>query len=412
MKNNQNINTEIVITELHKAFEIFNNTFFKGELKEPAILIQSRGNRKNCLGWCTVNKVWKNNETQEERYEINIVAEGLNRGVYPVMGTLIHEMVHLHCLQNGIKDVSRGGTYHNKKFKTIAEESGLSIEHDDKIGWSLTSLQPTTMDLIDNSNINKEAFNLARLDGNVASKTTKKKSSVRKYTCPKCGCIIRASKEVNVICGDCLEAGHGAFKFVCTDQPAEEPTAVEPVKALAEPVAEPVVAEPVAEPVETVKLICADCGCVHHVAEGTETCPECGGKLINPADKVEEPVEEPKFFDWNNMMIRTILDMATKEFYELGLGFCSVEDIKIVISERMNTQWAKYTEGQKMVFSKNYLDNTPFEEVVETIKHQFIHHYEYVAKGLKCNHKKEFKALCELIGISTEVLSVSHKPVR
>ena len=382
MKNNQNINTEIVITELHKAFEIFNNTFFKGELKEPAILIQSRGNRKNCLGWCTVNKVWKNNETQEERYEINIVAEGLNRGVYPVMGTLIHEMVHLHCLQNGIKDVSRGGTYHNKKFKTIAEESGLSIEHDDKIGWSLTSLQPTTMDLIDNSDINKEAFNLARLEGNVASKTNKKKSSVRKYTCPKCGCIIRASKEVNVICGDCLEAGHGAFKFVCTDQPAEEPTAVEPVKAPAEPVAEPVVAEPVAEPVETVE------------------------------EPTEEPAEEPKFFDWNNMMIRTILDMATKEFYELGLGFCSVEDIKIVISERMNTQWAKYTEGQKMVFSKNYLDNTPFEEVVETIKHQFIHHYEYVAKGLKCNHKKEFKALCELIGISTEVLSVSHKPVR
>lgn len=378
MKNNQNINTEIVITELHKAFEIFNNTFFKGELKEPAILIQSRGNRKNCLGWCTVNKVWKNNETQEERYEINIVAEGLNRGVYPVMGTLIHEMVHLHCLQNGIKDVSRGGTYHNKKFKTIAEESGLSIEHDDKIGWSLTSLQPTTMDLIDNSDINKEAFNLARLEGNVASKTNKKKSSVRKYTCPKCGCIIRASKEVNVICGDCLEAGHGAFKFVCTDQPAEEPTAVEPVKAPAEPVAEPVVAEPV----ETVE------------------------------EPTEEPAEEPKFFDWNNMMIRTILDMTTKEFYELGLGFCSVEDIKIVISERMNTQWAKYTEGQKMVFSKNYLDNTPFEEVVETIKHQFIHHYEYVAKGLKCNHKKEFKALCELIGISTEVLSVSHKPVR
>ena len=146
--------------------------------------------------------------------------------------------------------------------------------------------------------------------------------------------------------------------------------------------AEPVVAEPVAEPVETVE------------------------------EPTEEPAEEPKFFDWNNMMIRTILDMTTKEFYELGLGFCSVEDIKIVISERMNTQWAKYTEGQKMVFSKNYLDNTPFEEVVETIKHQFIHHYEYVAKGLKCNHKKEFKALCELIGISTEVLSVSHKPVR
>lgn len=31
----------------------------------------------------------------------------------------------------------------------------------------------------------------------------KTKQSSRKYVCPMCGCIIRATKEVHVICGDC-----------------------------------------------------------------------------------------------------------------------------------------------------------------------------------------------------------------
>ena len=31
----------------------------------------------------------------------------------------------------------------------------------------------------------------------------KTKQSSRKYVCPVCGCIIRATKEVHVICGDC-----------------------------------------------------------------------------------------------------------------------------------------------------------------------------------------------------------------
>lgn len=35
---------------------------------------------------------------------------------------------------------SRQGRYHNQKFKAIAESFGLVIEHDAKIGWSVTAL--------------------------------------------------------------------------------------------------------------------------------------------------------------------------------------------------------------------------------------------------------------------------------
>ena len=40
--------------------------------------------------------------------------------------------------------------------------------------------------------------------GNITVTTTVSKSSSRRYVCPCCGMIIRATKQVNVICGDCM----------------------------------------------------------------------------------------------------------------------------------------------------------------------------------------------------------------
>ena len=38
-----------------------------------------------------------------------------------------------------------------------------------------------------------------------APKPPKAKSSTRRWVCPKCGTIIRSTKEVRVICADCME---------------------------------------------------------------------------------------------------------------------------------------------------------------------------------------------------------------
>ena len=260
------VNTKLVISELHRAFKLFNESLFNGALPEPAILVAPRGNKKLTLGWCNVAKVWKNEVTEEERYEINLCAEALNRGIYPVMATLLHEMVHLHNLVFEIKDVSRGGTYHNMKFKKVAEEHGLIIEHGEKIGWSLTKLQGTTMDLIDRANFDEAVFSFGRREmlSDEDKKRKKKKSSVRKYVCPRCGCIIRASKQVKVICGDCYEKDNLLMYFIEETEPEEdengnpaitiEPTDYEPVEedddgAEAEGTEVDVPEEPTAEPV-------------------------------------------------------------------------------------------------------------------------------------------------------------------
>src|SRR5690242_5020728 len=65
------------------------------------------------------------NVAGEQRTEIMISGEGLRRTASDVLGTLLHEAAHALAHARGIKDTSRQGRYHNKHFKTLAEELGL-----------------------------------------------------------------------------------------------------------------------------------------------------------------------------------------------------------------------------------------------------------------------------------------------
>lgn len=265
------VNTKLIIGELHKAFSYLNRDLFEGKLPEPAILIQSRGNKKLCLGWCTVGKVWINSTTQEERYEINLVAEAVNRGLFPVMTTLIHEMVHLYHLENDIKGVTRGNTYHNKRFKEDCERIGMIVEHDDKIGWSHCTLTPFLMEKINSYGINEEAFTFGRKNLDEGEKKKKKKkSSSRKYICPECGTSVRASKDVLILCG------------LCSD--IEEGRAVVMEKELT---------EDDIPPADTTMKYCTGCGEVSEVPKDECCCPLCGEEYLNgdSEEKEDETIE-------------------------------------------------------------------------------------------------------------------------
>lgn len=205
-----NINDSI--NELHRAFHIFNKVYYNNKLPEPAILIMAQGNRKNMFGWCTVKEVWRNENLSDKRYEINLIAEYLFLPLEDIMATLLHEMVHLHCLVNGIKDTSRGGTYHNKRFKVTAEIHGLNIERDDEIGWSLTQVNNLTKSIIKEYGIKAEAFSLYRAPSETIQEVkeeiyqpklikTRKKQKI--YICPGCGTKIKSSKEIQIKCIHC-----------------------------------------------------------------------------------------------------------------------------------------------------------------------------------------------------------------
>lgn len=198
---------------LEQAYTVLNEQFFNGELSKVIITIQSS---PRIYGHYTTWDAWR--EDQQGYREINIGAETLNRPVGNVIATLTHEMVHHYCAIKGIKDTSRNGVYHNKRFKEQAEMRGLVLDYDGRIGFSITHPGLMLMDLInlqgwENVSLsrNGSSGSLGGSNGTGGSDngsggvdTGKKKSSTRKYLCPVCGCSVRATKVVNIGCLDCV----------------------------------------------------------------------------------------------------------------------------------------------------------------------------------------------------------------
>lgn len=212
------ITIQSAIDELQRNFKKLNEIYFNSELERPVITILT-DNVGGAYGWISVHKVWSSKDKKYYR-EINLCAEYLNRQPEFVITTLLHEMCHLYSIQNNIQDTSRNGTYHNAKFKEIAEKSALIVNKSDKYGFCITT---PTNELIEyvKENCRVGCFKLERMktyrDGTPKTTTTGKdgkertisrtKQSMRKYTCPACGLIARVSKDATgkLMCIDCQE---------------------------------------------------------------------------------------------------------------------------------------------------------------------------------------------------------------
>lgn len=186
---------------LQAAFNAINSYYYGGKLEKCVISI-TQGRKSGVLGTFYTSKEWVQNGTP--RHEITIAANWLGkRTVAETIITLMHEMVHLYNYQNGIKDVSRGGHYHNKNFKKSAEEHGLIIECCPRIGWSATTASPDTLKWIA-ENINIREIRIYKTDSDSEEDKPKKKgSNMRKMVCPCCGAIARVTKDIQLICGEC-----------------------------------------------------------------------------------------------------------------------------------------------------------------------------------------------------------------
>lgn len=207
-----------IVAKTETMFDLFNAHFYNAEMIRPAISVSPDGGR-GAYGWCSVYEIWEGDG--EAHREINITAEYINRPISEVAATMLHEMAHLYNLTHGIKDVSNNGYYHNKKFKETAEAHGLHIEHHNTYGWTVTTLAEDTADWLaqqpgmdDFTASRKTVFQIKTKtddgedDGNGIMPTvnigrTNSKNRSIKYVCPHCRTIIRATRQVNVVCGDC-----------------------------------------------------------------------------------------------------------------------------------------------------------------------------------------------------------------
>ena len=195
---------------LNKVFDLLNAEFFESTLSRPTITIQSTPKAYGHFSLRDDTWVSKNGTS----HEINLGAGTLSRPIEEVAATLLHEMIHYYNYVNNIQDCSRGNTYHNKRFKAAAEQRGLIVTHSDKYGYSHTSPSDVLLQFcidheLSDILINRNEFSGYQITGtNTHNGTTgivipRKPSSTRKYICPCCGSIVRATKLVNIGCLDC-----------------------------------------------------------------------------------------------------------------------------------------------------------------------------------------------------------------
>lgn len=203
------------INNIEILFDILNKHFFNDELERPILTLNPGSTSRNkgrtvTLGWCSTKRIWIDKNNNKSYFEITICPEFIDRSLEDICATLLHEMTHLYNINHNVKDVSRNGYFHNKRFKDEAEKHGLIISKVDGIGWSQTNLTDDAKLFISGINIKmktivrKSLYSMSATEDDDESKETKKKKSI-KYVCCKCGISVRATKQVNIRCDDCDE---------------------------------------------------------------------------------------------------------------------------------------------------------------------------------------------------------------
>ena len=201
------MNLAEIYSELERVYSAINKKYYDDKLPLAIITIQSKKVVSgDAYGWASKNRWIDING--KRYYELNITAEYLNLDKYDIISTLAHEMVHIYCWENDIKDTSRGNRYHNKRFKAEAEKRDLIINKVDGIGYSETALSDEFIEFIDTLNVS-DVFNINRQLSDLAASEGEEPKKPRKprpyYQCPSCGAVVRGKADISIMCAECEE---------------------------------------------------------------------------------------------------------------------------------------------------------------------------------------------------------------
>jgi hypothetical protein len=145
------------------------------------------------------------NVAGSNRPEVLVGGEGLQRPAREVLGTLLHEAAHGLAHARRIRDTSRQGRYHNRRYADLAVELGLHVDHDQRIGWSITRLDDATTRYATTLADVEAALLLWRHADNPRARITRS----RNLLACACGCgrRIRVARSVleqaPIVCGAC-----------------------------------------------------------------------------------------------------------------------------------------------------------------------------------------------------------------
>jgi len=106
------------------------------ETLQDQVLITCGGTTSRAYGWFEAAS-WQHGERPVHELFVNACFSDRPADISPaenVLVTLLHEASHVYAAASGIRDTSRQGRYHNRRFAEIAMQLGLVVEPDQRIG--------------------------------------------------------------------------------------------------------------------------------------------------------------------------------------------------------------------------------------------------------------------------------------
>jgi hypothetical protein len=154
-------------TSLQTIYDVLNERYFDNELPEAILTIQTptkASSRRSYDSWLYPFK-WED-DNGVKYHEINLDPQHFVRPMVEIAAMLQHKMIHLYCLEQGIKDTSRNFRYHNEKFRYEAENRGLICTKSEDMGWNLTDYSEEFEVLIGQISAD-DVFNIRRIPGDI-----------------------------------------------------------------------------------------------------------------------------------------------------------------------------------------------------------------------------------------------------
>jgi len=189
-------------TVWNDAYIFFNEMLFNGELVSCLITLNNRNNRS--YGFYHHDKFSSRESPAERVAEIALNPDKFNdRESIVILGTLVHEMVHLWQFQTG--HPSRG--YHNREFADKMESLGLMPSNTGEPGGKRTGSQMTQY-ILEGGPFERFAMHFLKENqltwqSNRMAKTEKKDTSKTPYQCPECELKAWAKLGAVLFCGAC-----------------------------------------------------------------------------------------------------------------------------------------------------------------------------------------------------------------
>lgn len=176
-----------------------------------AVILVGPGDNKRGLVWGHFSPLRWTRRGGKSTHEIMISGESLARPAAETIGTLLHEAAHALADARKIKDTSRGHRYHNRRYQKLAEELGLDVALDPKIGWSLTTMRPATAKQYASEIEDLDQAQLAMLRAFRQTMIEEKKPARASRAKAVCGCERSISiapgvlEDGPIVCGLCSE---------------------------------------------------------------------------------------------------------------------------------------------------------------------------------------------------------------